>query len=444
MSGKSVVSKPNKVGNNYYVTKVTDQGNDTFTSTLFRTDAQGKNDVPIAGYSATSDGQTTRVINTTNATAEEQKLLADPNSQLNKTRSNQVKSTEKDFFGTNGGTAEQKTALNKAAGAGNQGKPGTEESKPTAGEEAEASAAAAAGAKDTSKTRLKYDPIVIYPANLKSELQDCVKFTMLQYTPSELKSQGGDQTKSRVVTVTGGNPQIGSRSPLTTIVLPVPGGISDSNVVEWSADSINEFQQAFANVASAAIKGGPDSAATAAEQRLSDAVGKDGGKAAENALTSKFTDLAAKSSNSQQRLYGTISNPNLELLFTGPALRTFNFNFRMSPRNKDDAQQVLKIIRYFKQGMSAKRDSSSLILRSPHTFAIAYISKNEQHKFLNRFKECALTACNVNYTPDGNYMTYYRESGGNSMTAYELSLTFQELEPLFDDEYGNSDDGIGF
>ena len=441
MASKSVVTKPNKVGNNYYVSKVTGPNADnTFSSTLFRTDAQGKNEVPIAGYGAASDGQTSRVINTTNATAEEQKLLADPNSQLNQTRSNQIKSTEKDFFGTNGGTAEQKTGLNKASGAGNQGKSGTEESKPTEGGDAAASAAAS----DTSKTRLKYDPIVIYPANLKSDLQDCVKFTMLQYTPSELKSQGGDQSKSRVVTVTGGNPQIGSRSPLTTIVLPVPGGISDSNTVEWSADSINEFQQAFADIASNAIQGGPGSAESAAQDRLGSAVGKDGGQAAEQALTTKFTEAATKSQNLQQRKYGNIANPNLELLFTGPSLRTFNFNFRMSPRNKDDAEKVLKIIRYFKQGMSVKRNASSLILRSPHTFAIAYISKNEQHKFLNRFKECALTACNVNYTPDGNYMTYYRESGGNSMTAYELSLTFQELEPLFDDEYGNSDDGIGF
>jgi len=321
----------------------------------------------------------------------------------------------------------------------NDGKPGTEESKPSEGD-----AAAAAASKDTSKTRLKYDSIIVYPANLKTDLQDCVKFTMLQYTPSELKSQGSSESKSRVVTVSSGNPQIASRSPLTTIVLPVPGGISDSNTVEWSADSINEFQQAFADIGSTAIESGPDAAAETAQNRASNAISKDGGKAAESALVSKFTEAATKSQNIQQRKYGTIANPNVELLFTGPSLRTFNFNFKMSPRNKDDAEKVLKIIRYFKQGMSAKRDASSLILRSPHTFAIAYISKNEQHKFLNRFKECALTACNVNYTPDGNYMTYYRENGGNSMTAYELSLTFQELEPLFDDEYGEKDDNIGF
>jgi hypothetical protein len=36
----------------------------------------------------------------------------------------------------------------------------------------------------------------------------------------------------------------------------------------------------------------------------------------------------------------------------------------------------------------------------------------------------------------------------SSMTAYELSLTFQELEPIFDDDYfeidKNQDTSIGF
>ena len=57
---------------------------------------------------------------------------------------------------------------------------------------------------------------------------------------------------------------------------------------------------------------------------------------------------------------------------------------------------------------------------------------------LNRFKECALTNCSVNYTPDGSYMSYNDSNpDGRSMTAYELSLSFNELEPIFDDDYEN-------
>ena len=92
--------------------------------------------------------------------------------------------------------------------------------------------------------------------------------------------------------------------------------------------------------------------------------------------------------------------------------------------------------------MSVKRSATSLLLKSPHTFAISYMTVGQgQHPYLNRFKECALTSCSVEYTPDGTYMTY--DGPEKSMTAYRLSLSFQELEPIFDDEYG-PEGNIGF
>jgi hypothetical protein len=98
----------------------------------------------------------------------------------------------------------------------------------------------------------------------------------------------------------------------------------------------------------------------------------------------------------------------MELLFNGPTLRNFTFNFRFTPREPKEAVAVRTIIRNFKQAMSVKRSESSLLLRAPHTFAISYLSKNKDHPYLNKFKECALTDCAVNYTPDGTYMTYDR------------------------------------
>jgi hypothetical protein len=132
----------------------------------------------------------------------------------------------------------------------------------------------------------------------------------------------------------------------------------------------------------------------------------------------------------------------MELLFSGPSLRSFSFTFKLSPRSEREAIAVKTIIRSFKQAMSAKRTESTLLLKSPFTFAISYISGDKQHPYLNKFKECALTNCSVNYTPYGTYMTYAGKE--KSMVAYELQLQFQELEPLFDDEYGNDFNDIGF
>ena len=163
--------------------------------------------------------------------------------------------------------------------------------------------------------------------------------------------------------------------------------------------------------------------------------------------------MATQSSGLAKRTQGATPNNNQELLFGSPGLRNFSFQFSFYPRGPKEAIIVRKIIRTFKQSMSVKRSETSLLLKSPHTFAIQYMTSKDgkavAHPYLNRFKECALTSCSVDYTPDGTYMTY--SSRGNpdgdekSMTAYRMTLSFSELEPIFDDEYGESDyDNIGF
>ena len=150
-----------------------------------------------------------------------------------------------------------------------------------------------------------------------------------------------------------------------------------------------------------------------------------------------------------QRGEGMVVNPNMELLFGGPTLRNFGFTFKLSPRSKKEAETVIKIMRFFKQGMAVIRSQSQYFLKAPHTFKLEYIKKTtrdsqEVHPYLNRFKECALSSCTVQYTPDGNYNTY----SDGVMTSYSMQLGFNELEPVFNDDYskldGDSDTMIGY
>lgn len=91
--------------------------------------------------------------------------------------------------------------------------------------------------------------------------------------------------------------------------------------------------------------------------------------------------------------------------------------------------------------MAARTTTGSSFLSTPNVFDIKYIYKNgDQHPFLNKIKTCALKNCEVNYTPDQTYMTY--EEGG-SMTSYDVRLGFQELEPIYADDYENNND-MGF
>ena len=142
------------------------------------------------------------------------------------------------------------------------------------------------------------------------------------------------------------------------------------------------------------------------------------------------------------RTTGAIANPNLEMLFTGPQLRSFAFQFTLSPRDASEADQVRKIIRFFKQGMSVKTSSSNVFLKAPNIFDIQYQTFNTgnaliEHPSINMIKTCALTNCNVRYTPNNTYMTY--EDPFRTMQSYQLTLAFGELDPIYDSDYTQLD-----
>ena len=136
----------------------------------------------------------------------------------------------------------------------------------------------------------------------------------------------------------------------------------------------------------------------------------------------------------------------MELLFNAPVPRPFAFTYRMSPRDREESVMVKKIIRMFKQSMAAQRTDSRLFLKSPNTYKLQWLTgtSKREHEFLPRIKECALTGFNVNYTPDGNYATYE----DTSMISYEIQFSFQELEPVYNDDYSkidqNTDTSIGY
>jgi hypothetical protein len=95
-------------------------------------------------------------------------------------------------------------------------------------------------------TRKTYQPDVKYPLNLKSENQDCIKFSIVEYKPPGLKP-GASEAGSRIVTLNSSRPEITGegRTILGTITLPIPGGISDRNSADWGSNSISELQRAL-------------------------------------------------------------------------------------------------------------------------------------------------------------------------------------------------------
>jgi len=220
---------------------------------------------------------------------------------------------------------------------------------------------------------------------------------------------------------------------ITTIALPIQSGIQDSNNCDWSEDRLDFIKGSAAGVGLEFVKEGNALNSVSAILKASETKGapKALGKAVSTALIE-----GALNANLRSRFQGEVMNPNLELLFNGPQLRTFSFSFFMSARDETEATKIKQIIKAFKKNMAPK-SKQSLFLKTPNIFEIKYIngSTGQEHQSLNQIKTCALQSCNVTYTPSGPYSTF--DDAAKTMTAYKLDLMFGELDPIYDSDYDN-------
>ena len=240
------------------------------------------------------------------------------------------------------------------------------------------------------------------------------------------------------------DPRLGS--PTETITLPMIPAISESNKVGWGGKELNELQAAAARIAGNAIKAGDGFNIGAAAKELVDSTQKEANAiltqnpGLKDAIVAYFAGQAAGVGGALlTRSTGAVLNPNLELLFEGPSLRQFSFNFKFRPRDSGEAQMIRSIIRAFKRNMAVQRRSGELFLYTPNIFKIKYLHKGGDHPFMNRLMPCACTSFNVVYTPDNNYMTY----ADGSMTGYDVEFTMAEIAPIFADHQAEAG-GTGF
>lgn len=272
-----------------------------------------------------------------------------------------------------------------------------------------------------------------YPEDM-SDGQDRILFTMYEYGVKQGTQSIREQGTIKVVTGFGARE---FKKLLGSVTLPIQNQISDSNRVEWGAGDLNPIQASLATSLQA-FKGDIGETFKKLE---GDAKALFKGTAAADiaqAVKLYFIQEAIGAKGLLSRVTGGILNPNIELLFRGPTLRPFNFRFFLSPRSKTEATQVRKIIRFFKEGMAVRESATDLFLKAPHAFEIRYVygDYNGDHPGLNKIKKCALIGCNVDYTPDNSYMTL--EDG--TMTAYAITLQFQELEPITSGDYRENKD----
>ena len=339
--------------------------------------------------------------------------------------------------------------------------------------------------------------VLQYPIDLDTDLQDHFEIQVFKYRPAgslpDVTSTNQGYNAAGVKQLRGGyysgSNRRGNRQNFrlqdlqSTIQLPMPPSIKDTNTVSFNDARMSGFSAAIMGPAVSAFLGKnskfnfpePEKGLQGIRTRASNLLKGTGealitalGAGAQAIQNEEFTRLTQLNAIAQAvsalgvsidvdqaitRTSGAVRNPNLELLFNGPALRNFSFTIRLTPRSPEESKRVRMIIRVLKQHSAVKKNArvfndsatSNFLIGTPDVFKLRYIKARTQKdiKGLNKFKTCALTSVSVDYTGEvGRFAAYEEDS--QPMTTI-ISLAFTELTPIYDEDYAEftSDDDVG-
>jgi len=335
--------------------------------------------------------------------------------------------------------------------------------------------------------------VLQYPIDLDTDIQDYFEIQVFNYRPAgslpsvKYSNQGSNSGNFRGGYYSGSNLR-GNRQNFrlqdlqSTIQLPVPPSLKDMNAVDFGGQSMSGLaNEVFGPVVSAFLGGrgglelgnNEDGTISNLRQQATSVLRDIGGvlgtsfKGTVNAIQNKnfrrFQGLNAIAqavaglgvnidvNQAITRVSGAVRNPNLELLFKGPALRNFSFTIRLTPRSLEESKRVRMIIRVLKQHSAVKSNAGifegedNFLIGTPDVFKLRYIKARTQKdiKGLNKFKTCALNSISVDYTGEVGRFAAYEEDSQPVTTI--ITLQFTELTPIYDADYAEflSDDDVG-
>tara|TARA_S200000501_G_C20734878_1_gene704569 strand:- start:110 stop:1084 length:975 start_codon:yes stop_codon:yes gene_type:complete len=307
-----------------------------------------------------------------------------------------------------------------------------------------------------------------YPLEALTETTDYLQFTIVEYQPTKQASGGSLVGAPGTRRIGPNGTKDKAKKILGSVILQMPSNIQDGNAVDYGESKMNTLMGAAAGLIGSTIEGGGEalSAMLKGDEAGYEAATKNMTSEMKNTVgtDSSIMDAAAQFANVKAtsaaigalggnvsaadllaRQTGQIFNPNMELLFNGPTLRSFNFSFKMTPRSPSEAQECKNIIRSFKSNMAPKTKNtgsiggSGMFLKTPNVFELRYKKGGSDHPFLHKFKQCFLTNVSVNYTGEGVYTTY----DDATPVSMQIDLSFKELEPIYDVDYDDAG-GVGF
>ena len=133
-------------------------------------------------------------------------------------------------------------------------------------------------------------------------------------------------------------------------------------------------------------------------------------------------------SGALNKVTATAQNNFAEAVFEKVNARTFSYSFKLIARSKDEAQDIQKIIKFFKFHMHPELDTanSSRYFRVPSEFEIHYAYNDQKNNYLHEISRCVLQNVDIDYGGD-NFATFRQfDAEGAAPVDITMSLTFEE------------------
>jgi len=265
-----------------------------------------------------------------------------------------------------------------------------------------------------------------YPSGGTLEGSDYILFQHYEYKSREQRTIGAAPPSGGDIRLYMPNstPQISNSQGWSDVSIPGPIG----QAVIGAANAAGEAVGVLAGADGADMRSSVDKlkgAFTGAMKNGRGIVGQIG----VNMIASKLP-LNAKQLTSLSM--GKIYNPNTELTYDGPGLRSFGMGFNFVPKNAAEARIVSEIIREFKV-WGAPEEQGGGMFELPHVWKVTYVSGGRVDT-MNRFKPAALTDVTVQANPSLSHHSTYTD-GTPVETA--INLSFKEVELITRQDHTN-------
>ena len=129
------------------------------------------------------------------------------------------------------------------------------------------------------------------------------------------------------------------------------------------------------------------------------------------------------------KITGFAENPFSEVVFEKVNHRAFNYTFNLTARNKEEVEDINKIITLFKYHMHPSLNfdvAGGRYFKVPSEFEIHYAYQGQLNNYLNKISRCVLTGCEINY--GGEEFTTFRQFDNDGAAPVQISMTLNFTE----------------